>query len=68
LQGFYGLEGLAAVVLFNQQWSLEVANRFPGVVALGISHPFYKILQLFLLSMMSVVADGLDFILFIVID
>ena len=56
------------MVLLYEQGGLDVLNQFPHVVALRVSHPFYEILQLFLLSMTSVVMDGLDFILFVVID
>ncbi len=41
---------------------------FPGVIALGISLPLDEILQLSPLPMMSVAPDGLDLILFLIID
>ncbi len=56
------------MILLDQRWSLDVVSRFPHVVALGVSYPFYKILQLFSLPMMSVIMNGLDLILFIIID
>jgi len=54
--------------LFDQRRHLYIFDGFPHVVTFRVSQPLYKILQLFSLPMMSVAADGLDFILFVVID
>ncbi len=56
------------MVLLDQQQSLQVGDWFPGVIALGVSHPLYEILQLFLASMTSVALDGLDLVLFVIVD
>ena len=56
------------MVLLDQPQSLYIVIRFPRVVTFGVSHPLYKILQLFLPPMMSVIVDGLDLVLFIVIN
>ncbi len=56
------------MVLLDQHRSLDVVSRFPHVIAFGISHPLYEILQLFSPPMTSVAADGLDLVLFIIIN
>jgi hypothetical protein len=45
-----------------------VVGWFSSVVAFRVPFPLYEILQLFLLPMMLVVPDGLNFVLFFVID
>ena len=45
-----------------------MVDGFPGVVTFGVALPLYEILQLFFLSITSVASDGLDFILFSVVD
>ena len=45
-----------------------MVHWFPGVIALGISLPLYEILQLLFPPMTSVAPDGLDLVLFLVID
>jgi len=59
---------LALLVFFYQPGGLNVADGLPGVVAFGIALPLYKILQLSFLPMTSVASDGLDFVLFSVVD
>src|SRR5216683_1868082 len=59
---------LASFVLLYQPRGLYVINWLPSVIALWVALPFDKILQLFFLSMTSVAPDGLDFILFLVVD
>ncbi len=56
------------VILLDQRQSLYVVSRFPCVVTFRVSHPLYKILQLFSSPMMLVAADGLNLILFIIIN
>ncbi len=56
------------MVLLDQCGGLDVFNGFPRIVAFGVPQPLYRILQLFLPSMMSMAADGLDFILFVIIN
>jgi len=48
--------------------SLKVVSWFPGVIALRVSFPFYEILQLFSSPLTSVAANGLDLVLFFVVD
>ena len=56
------------MVLFDQHRGLNVFYGFPHIVAFGVSQPLYEILQLFSPPMILVVADGLDFVLFVIID
>ncbi len=42
--GFYIREGMAPMILLDQPWRLDIVSRFPGVVTLWVSHPFYEIL------------------------
>ena len=60
--------GLAAFVLFHQARRLDMVSWLPGVVAFGVPFLFDKVLQLFPPSMTSVASDGLDFVLFFVVD
>ena len=55
-------------ILLHQLGGLYVVNQLPGVIALRVALPLDEILQLFLLPMTSVALDGLDFILFLVVD
>jgi len=45
-----------------------MADGLPGVVTFGVALPLYEILQLSFLPMTSVAPDGLDFVLFSVVD
>ena len=45
-----------------------MVDRLLGVVTFGIALPLYEILQLSFLPITSVASDGLDFILFSVVD
>ena len=60
--------GLAALVLFQQLRRLDMVSWLPGVVAFRVPFPFDKVLQLFSPSMTLVAPDGLDFVLFFVVD
>ena len=59
---------LVLFVFFYQPGGLYVVDWLPGVVTLWIALPFYEILQLFFPSMTSVAPDGLDLVLFLVVD
>ena len=59
---------LAPLVLSYQLWGLDVVSWFPGVIAFWVSFPFDKVLQLFSPPLTSVAADGLDLVLFFVVD
>jgi len=54
------------VVLLDQHWGLDVVSGFPCVITIGVSHPLYEILQLFLSSVTSVITNGLDLVLLII--
>jgi len=56
------------MVLLYQRGSLYVLYRFPCVVAFGVPQPLYEILQLSFPPLTLVALDGLDLVLFIVID
>jgi hypothetical protein len=45
-----------------------VVSWFPGIITLQIALPLDKVLQLFLSPLTLVALNGLDFILFFVID
>ena len=47
---------------------MKVVSWLPCVITFGVSLPFYEILQLSFPSLTSVVPDGLDLVLFYVID
>ena len=34
------------MILLHQQWGLEVADQFPGVIAFWVSFPLNEVLQL----------------------
>src|SRR6266851_645864 len=55
-------------VFLYQPWSLHVILQLSGVVALRVSLSLYEILQLSFPPMTSVASDGLDFVLFLIID
>jgi len=57
-------EGVPPVILLEECQGLQVSCWFPCIVAFGVPKPLDKVLQLFPLPMMSVAANGLDFILF----
>ncbi len=59
---------LVPFVFFYQPGGLYVVDWLPGVIAFGVALPLNEILQLFFLSIMSVAPDGLDLVLFSVID
>ncbi len=54
------------MILLDQHRGLDIVSRFPHIVAFGVSHPFYEILQALLSSVMSVITNGFDFVLLIV--
>jgi len=45
-----------------------MVHGFPSVVALGVALPLDEVLQLSFLPMTLVAPDGLDFVLFLVVD
>src|SRR6266851_7838474 len=59
---------LALLVFFYQLWSLYVIYWFPSVVTFWVTLPLYEVLQLSFLPMTSVASDGLNLVLFLVID
>jgi hypothetical protein len=59
---------LAPLVLFYQLWGLDMVSWFPGVITFWVALPLDKVLQLFLPPLTSVASDGLDLVLFFVVD
>ena len=59
---------LMPLVFFHQLQSLYVVHQLPCVVAFQIALPFYKILQLSFPPMTSVAFDGLNFVLFLIVN
>jgi len=56
------------MISLEEVGGLEVVSWLPGVIAFGVSLPLYEILQLFFPPLTSVATDGLDFVLFLVVD
>jgi hypothetical protein len=63
---FYAVERVALVVVLDCLGTLKVTDRFPGVVAFGVSFPLDKVLQLSFSPLTLVAEDGLDFVLFFI--
>ena len=59
---------LAPLVFSYQPRGLHMILGLPGIIAFGVALPLYEILQLFSPPIMLVASDGLDLILFEVID
>ncbi len=59
---------LAPFVFLYQPGSLYMVYWLLGIIALGVALPLNEILQLSFLPMTSVASDGLDLVLFSVID
>src|SRR6266851_7407350 len=59
---------LAPFIFPYQPRSLYMVDGLPGVIAFGVALPLYEILQLFFLPMTLVAPDGLDLVLFSVVD
>jgi hypothetical protein len=66
--GCFYIVPLAPFVLSYQLWGLDVVSWLPGVVAFWIALPIDKVLQLFFPPLTSVASDGLDLILFFIVD
>ena len=45
-----------------------MVDQLPDVVAFGVTLPLYKVLQLSFLPMTLVASEGLDLVLFLVVD
>ncbi len=59
---------LTLFVLLHQLRGLYVIDWLPDVITFRVALPLDKILQLFLPPMTSVAPDGLNFVLFLVIN
>ncbi len=59
---------LVLFILFYSQRHLYVVSWLPSVVTFWVALSLDKVLQLFLPPMMLVAPDGLDFILFSIIN
>ena len=66
--GCFYIVSLALFILSYQLWGLDVVSWLPCVVAFGIALPLDKVLQLFFPPLMLVALDGLNLILFFIID
>src|SRR5216683_3894478 len=64
----YCMSLLAPFVLFYQQGHLDVVSWFLGVITLRVPLSLDKVLQLFFPPITLVAPDGLDFILFSVVN
>ena len=62
------LEGMTLMVFLNQLRGEYVSLMFPGVVSCGIPLPFDEILKVSPFPKVTVVDDGLDFILLLSIN
>ena len=56
------------MVLFGEIWSMDLVSWFPCVVAVGVSDPFDKVLEVLITSMISMIDDLFYFILFFSVD
>jgi hypothetical protein len=43
---FYGQEGVGSVIEFDQVRRVDLISWFPGIVAIRVSFPFDKVLEL----------------------
>jgi hypothetical protein len=66
--GCFYIIPLALFVLSYQLWGLDMISWLPRVVAFWIALPLDKVLQLFSPPLMSVASDGLDLVLFFIVD
>ena len=57
------LEGVAPVIFLDQLWGEYISLVFPGVVSRGISFPLDEVLKVSPLSEITMIDDGLDFVL-----
>jgi hypothetical protein len=66
--GYFYIAPLVLFILSYQLWGLDVVSWLPYVVALWITLPFDKVLQLFSSPLMLVASDSLNLILFFIVD
>jgi hypothetical protein len=66
--GCFYIALLAPFVLSYQLWGLDVVSWLPCVVTFWIALPLDKILQLFLPPLTLVASDGLNLVLFFIVD
>ena len=62
------LEGVAPVILSDQQRGEHILMMFPGIVSCGIPFPFDEILKVSPSSEITMINDGLDFVFFFSIN
>ena len=62
------LEGVTLMVFLDQLRGEYISLVFPGVVSCGISLPFDEVLKVSPLPKMTMINDGLDFILLLSIN
>ena len=56
------------MIFLNQLWGEYVLLAFPGVVSRGISLPLDEVLEVSPFSEITMINDGLDFVLFLPIN
>ena len=62
------MEGMALMIFLDQLWGEYILSTFPGVVSCGISLPFDEVLEVSPLPEMTMIDDGLDFVLLLPIN
>jgi len=56
------------MVLLQEDGGLDILRWFPCIVAFGVSKPFYEILQLSFSPLTLVALNGLNLVLFIIVN
>ena len=62
------LKGVALVILFEKFWSMDVLGWFPSAIAFGVPFPFHKVLELSRPTLMSMVDQMFNLVLFGTLD
>ena len=56
------------MIFLDQLWGEHILLAFPGVVSRGISFPLDEVLKISSLPEVTMIGDGLDFVLFLPIN
>jgi len=56
------------VILSEKVWSMDVLGQFPSAIAFGVPLPFHKVLELSRPTLMSMVDQMFDLVLFGALD
>jgi hypothetical protein len=65
---FYALQGISLMVMFDENWCMDLIGIFPGVVAFRVTLPFDEILQGLAMSPSPMATDLFHFIFFLSIN